>query len=308
MAATLNEKQLREQLDVYNDWTVETAPSVLKGTIKSHSCIKNNFLNELNISKKETKDLTKPILILDSNYHITTPNDDDTTNYRRNLDKLIKESSDNIITCYTDGSRTDSGVGACFLTTTNTSPQNIINDSSFKLPDFCSVFQAEVIAIREVTTALQHNRSKTIVIWTDSLSTLQALSSKLTRTKTVIHCHEALDELAKHNTVHIKWIAAHVGHWGNERADELAKIGTTSTSLVKGYIPQSHIKALINHKVHLLNQVEWTRNGHCHTNTMLGNKHKHTIKTLNEQLINNRIHYKTALQLITGHIGLNKHL
>ena len=218
----------------------------------------------------------------------------------------MKESSNNTITCYTDGSRTDSGVGAGFLTTTNNSPHNIINYSSCKLPDFCSLFQAEVTAIREVTTTLQHNRSKTIVIWTDSLSTLQVLSSKLTRSKTVIHCHEALDELAKHNTVHIKWIAAHVGHWGNEKADELAKIGTTSTSLVKGYIPQSHIKALINHKVHLLNQVEWTRNRH--TNTMLGNKHKHTIKTLNEQLINNRIHYRTALRLITGHIGLNKHL
>ena len=115
-----------------------------------------------------------------------------------------------------------------------------------------TVFQAEVTAIREVTTTLQHNRSKTIVIWTDSLSTLQALSSKLIRSKTVIHCHEALDELAKHNTVHIKWIAARVGHWGNERAYELAKIGTTSTSLVKGYIPQSHIKSFINHKVHLL--------------------------------------------------------
>ena len=162
--------------------------------------------------------------------------------------------------------------------------------------------------MREVTTTLQHNRSKTIVIWTDSLSTLQALSFKLARSKTVIRCHEALDELAKHNTVHIYWIAAHVGHWGNERADKLAKIGTTSTSLVKGDIPQSHIKALINHKVHLLNQVEWTSNGHCHTNTMLGNKHKHAIKTLNEQLINNRIHYRTALQLITGHIGLKKHL
>ena len=93
------------RLQGYNDWTVETAPSV-KGTIKSHSYINNNFLNELNISKKETKDLTKPILI-------TTPNDDDTTNYRKNLDKLIKESSDDTITCYTDGSRTDSGVKAC---------------------------------------------------------------------------------------------------------------------------------------------------------------------------------------------------
>ena len=78
------------RLQGYNDWTVETAPSV-KGTIKSHSHINNNFLNELNISKKD-------------------------------LEKLIKESSDNTITCYTDGSRTDSGVGAGFLTTTNNSP------------------------------------------------------------------------------------------------------------------------------------------------------------------------------------------
>ena len=89
------------RLQGYNDWTVETAPSV-KGTIESHSYINNNFLNELNISKKETKDLTKPILILDRNYDITTPNDDDKTNYRKNLDKLIKESSDNTITCYTE--------------------------------------------------------------------------------------------------------------------------------------------------------------------------------------------------------------
>ena len=64
----------------YNDWTVEMAPSV-KGTIKSHSYISNSSLNELNISKKENKDLTKPILILDRNYHIIIPNDDDTTNY-----------------------------------------------------------------------------------------------------------------------------------------------------------------------------------------------------------------------------------
>ena len=144
-----------------------------------------------NVSFKAISDAinSSPVLILDRNYHITTPNDEDTTNYRKDLEKLIKESSDNTITCYTDGSRTDSGVGAGFLTTTNNSPHNIINHSSFKLPDFCSVFQAEVTAIKEVTTTLQHNRSKTIVIWTDSLSTLQALSSKLSRSKTVIHCH-----------------------------------------------------------------------------------------------------------------------
>ena len=120
----------------YYDCTVETAPSV-KGAIKSHSYINNNFLNEFNIIKKETKDFTKPILILDRNYHITTPNNDKTTDYRKDLDKLIKESSDNTTKCFSDGSRTNSGIGAGYLTTTKNSPHNIINYSSVKLPDFC---------------------------------------------------------------------------------------------------------------------------------------------------------------------------
>ena len=41
---------------------------------------------------------------------------------------------------------------------------------------------------------------------------------------TVTQCHNAQDELAKHNTVHIKWIAAHLGHWGNDKAGKLAKL------------------------------------------------------------------------------------
>ena len=46
----------------------------------------------------------------------------------------------------------------------------------------------------------------------------------------------------------------------------------------------------------------------CKMNLCFFLKYKHTIKTPNKQLINNRIHYRTALQLNTGHIGLNKHL
>ena len=100
----------------YKDLRVEIAHNV-KGTIKFHSYINNSFLYNLNISKTEAMDLTKPILILDRHYHITTPNEDK-TNYRQGLETLIKESSDNTITCYTDSSRTESGVVAGFSTTT----------------------------------------------------------------------------------------------------------------------------------------------------------------------------------------------
>ena len=85
------------------------------------------------------------------------------------------------------------------------------------------VFQSEVAAIKEVTTTLQHNLIKTSNCDRQCLYIFK--HSKLSRSKTVIQCHKALDELAKHNTVHIiiEWIAAHVGHWDNDKEDKLAK-------------------------------------------------------------------------------------
>ena len=78
----------------------------------------------------EAKDLTKPILILEINYHITTPNDEDTTNYRKGLETLIKESSDKTITCYTDGSRTNSENRADYFPTYYTNTYDIFDKHS----------------------------------------------------------------------------------------------------------------------------------------------------------------------------------
>ena len=77
---------------------------------------------------------------------------------------------------------------------------------------------------------------------------------------------------------------------------------------MKSPIPQSHIKNLINNKVKDLDNEIWTTNGHRHTNMVLGNKHKNITKQLNTTLIHNRKKYRTAVQLISGHCTLNKHL
>ena len=58
---------------------------------------------------------------------------------------------------------------------------------------------------------------------------VQALSNKIHNNKSITDFHKALTELADENTVKLKWIKAHTGHWGNEKADELAKAGTVST-------------------------------------------------------------------------------
>ena len=295
------------RLQGYGDWTVETAP-VGKGVIKAHSTISNDFLADLDLPGNKFRDLVKPILVLDKNYSITYPDSDTMDEYRHSLLERVGTQCVNSILCYTDGSSTEEGVGGGYLTTTKNNESDIITECSFKLPDHCSVFQAEVMAIKEGATSMLELRNKTITFWSDSLSALKALSNKLIKSSTVISCHDALTKLATYNNVSLSWIAAHSDFWGNERADVLAKSGTTCDNTLYCNMPQTYIKTLINDKVDKLAEAEWNSLPHWHTNFVLGTKQKSTIDTINKDLINNRLHYRTAIHLITGHTGLNKHL
>ena len=64
---------------------------------------------------------------------------------------------------------------------------------------------------------------------------------------------------------------------------------------------------MINDKVNSLTHKRWNTNRHAHTDLILGNHHKKTLKILTNNL-NNRTRYRTGICIITGHIGLNKHL
>ena len=69
---------------------------------------------------------------------------------------IISELDNMTITCYTDGSKTEEGTGYGSTTTTNNN--NIeLNTQSSKLPDYCTVYQAELTAITNVASALRHN-------------------------------------------------------------------------------------------------------------------------------------------------------
>ena len=291
------------RLHAYESWSLETLPS--KGTIKAHTTINNNFMADLDIPRSITRDLTIPTLNLERNYDITTPGDN-IAEYRIQLQQTIDNLPSDSITCYTDGSRTDTGCGAGYIITTNNN-NTTIHETSYKLPDYCTVFQAELTAIREACRYLATTTNKHIIIWTDSLSSIEAVKTLSIRSRTTKECHEALNNLGISNTLELRWIAAHTGLWGNERADELAKLGTTSDTILNCPIPHSYIKKQINDKVSRLNEEEWKHNGPRHTKMILGNKQAKIIRDLNT-LKNNKKDYRTAIQLITGHCGLNKHL
>ena len=64
-----------------------------------------------------------------------------------------------------------------------------------------------------------------ITIFTDSLSTLQALNSA-DPDQMIQGLHLSLAKLIAQFTVSLQWVSAHVGLTGNEKGDRLAKIGS----------------------------------------------------------------------------------
>jgi hypothetical protein len=104
------------------------------------------------------------------------------------------------------------------------------------------------------------------------LSAIQALTTCTIRSRTVIDCYTAISRIANNNKVELRWIAAHKGIWGNEKADEQAKLGTISEVIRSTPIPQSFIKNEINNKVKLLSNNAWIVNKHAHTNMTIGGR------------------------------------
>jgi len=284
------------RLMAYKDWTGERH-TPQQGTIKRHSTLNNGFVESLELPTYDL-DLTKPVMNLEQNFVTATP-------LREEVAELINNIPMDSITCYTDGSKTESGTGYGFIITTNNNNTEIHSHSA-KLPDYCTVYQSELYAMEAAASWLANYKDHDINILTDSLSGLQALTKTTINNKSVIACHKTLNELAKHNTVTVTWVAGHEGHWGNEKADELAKIGTETGVTCTGHLPQSYIKQSINTKVKELDERVWERKGPYHSSRALDNNKDH-IKNM-KKLQNNRNNYRIAIQLITGQAGLNYHL
>jgi ribonuclease HI len=92
----------------------------------------------------------------------------------------------------------------------------MLKETYFKLPDHCSVFQAELSAIRDACNNLTTEKNKHIIIWTDSLSAIQALTTCTIKSRTVLDCHTAISRIANNNKVELQWIAAHKGLYYGE--------------------------------------------------------------------------------------------
>ena len=124
-------------------------------------------------------------------------------------------------TIYTDGSKTDNGVGSGFVIYHK---HERIHTDSISLPDSTTVFQAEIIAIFKamlymVSYCTSHKVSY-IKILCDSQAAILALNSNFIKSKVVLKTVEALNAVAELTiSTRLEWVKAHIGIEGNEEAD-----------------------------------------------------------------------------------------
>ena len=100
----------------------------------------------------------------------------------------------------------------------------------------CTNFKAEILAIKSSADYLTDCKKNigSIVFLTDSMSAIQALNSR-TDDPSIYSLLSSVNRLSQKASTVIQWIPAHVGLPGNERADQLAKIGSTLEQ------PESHL-------------------------------------------------------------------
>ena len=145
---------------------------------------------------------------------------------------------------YTDGSKTNSGVGAGFGILSNV-PGNGFTSRS--LHPMSSVFSAELYAIKLALLTLRVYQDRSVVIYSDSRSALQAVVKMGSTNKLIQEIHELIAVLSRQQVkVLFCWIPSHVGIEGNELADAAAKhaaqSGTIHRHEVSGPDVIAHIK------------------------------------------------------------------
>ena len=156
---------------------------------------------------------------------------------------------------YTDGSKTDTGVGAAAVF--NSVPK------SATLPSIASIYSAELYAIRIACEQIMNDSNDQInkyLICSDSLSAVQNLSTSNPTNQATYRLQLLLHEILLQNIdVVVLWIPGHSNVIGNERADRAAcKASSGIPTFIP--IPYTDFFPLIKKAIHSRWQSRWENN------------------------------------------------
>ena len=127
---------------------------------------------------------------------------------------------------YTDGSKSNTGVGAA----------SVFPDSVTKigLPLNTSVFTAELTALEAALGNISSANVKSVTIFSDSRSALDAINQFSPKNHLVRNIQQKIHQIITSGCkIEICWIPAHIGIKGNEEADQAAKEASSLNITVK---------------------------------------------------------------------------
>nr|CAI5865783.1 unnamed protein product [Callosobruchus analis] len=126
-------------------------------------------------------------------------------------------------TIYTDGSKSNSGVGAAVV------GEGEIWKGSLNV--MCSIYTAELTALYQALTYVDQNSRGSYLICSDSLSSLQSIRDNFSTdplAQKIIHLYHVLQQQSK--IIIFVWTPGHVGISGNQAADISARCAAANAS------------------------------------------------------------------------------
>ena len=266
-----------------------------RGKLISHIKINNDALGKCPFNGTELDAMTTE-LNLDNNFSVDIPSRD---NYGELLDAIEPAT----IQCYTDGSKMDGRVGAGTYISSN---GETLIEESFYLGKLSTVFQAEVTAVERTASILLERglENQNIIIHCDSQAAIMDIDKTKVKSKTTIKAIGALNRLGEGNQVLLRWIPAHNGYDGNEKADSLAKRGSTNSNSTPLYLPTPKVtwNGYLESNTRSESEKEWKNLQERHIKLAWREKFYPTITKLKRDRL------RLATHFLTGHAALNYHL
>ena len=195
-------------------------------------------------------------------------------------------------------------VGAGVYIVDNQGPQK---EESHHLGSNSTVFQAETFAVGRAAKILNEAGTvgQKVIINCDSQSTIiLAVDKTKIKSKSTNMAITELNKLGEDNQVILRWIPAHKGYAGNEKADSLAKEGSngSSSSQVRLPIPKVIWKGALRSRSHRKMRDRWRTLPSSHFKRVWRDKFARSLRKFGKDSL------RSATQFLTGHCELNYHI
>ncbi|XP_045536678.1 uncharacterized protein LOC123721595 [Papilio machaon] len=146
------------------------------------------------------------------------------------------------VNIYTDGSKIEGKVGAA-LSIWDGAAETLCR--KLKLGNFCTVYQAELLALHEATLFVMKSNRRSFGLHSDSRSALETVAKGDSLHPLAVKARENVRKSREQGKdVRLYWVKAHAGVEGNERADVLAKQAAVGMKTKPNYdkCPVSYVK------------------------------------------------------------------